>query len=334
MNPGDFRSREWIIEYTLASFSELISGSHPKRMIQEESRPTPFQIWLMAARPKTLPAAATPVIVGSAVAFSEGAFHFWPALAALLGALLLQIGANLSNDYFDFKKGADTHARQGPLRVTQAGLLTPRQVLAGTWAVFGLAALCGLYLALQAGWLVVIAGLLSIAAALAYTGGPFPLGYNGLGEVFVFIFFGLVAVVGADFVQSGQISPLALWAALPIGLLTVNILVVNNLRDVETDRASGKKTLAARFGAAWARREYLLVLVVVYLLPLLMWLDGAAPVWVLLAWTSAPLALPILRLVDHESGPRLNLALAKTGQFELVYGVLFSLGLLIATLFA
>lgn len=302
-------------------------------MIKEESRPTSLQIWLMAARPKTLPAAATPVIVGSAVAFSEGAFHFWPALAALLGALLLQIGANFSNDYFDYKKGADTHARLGPLRVTQARLLAPQQVLAGTWVVFGLAALCGLYLALHAGWLVVVAGLLSIAAAVAYTGGPFPLGYNGLGEVFVFIFFGLVAVVGTDYVQSGQISSRALWAALPIGLLTVNILVVNNLRDAETDRASGKKTLAARFGAAWARREYRLVLAVAYLLPLIMWLVGAASAWALLAWASIPLALPILHLVERESGVRLNLALARTGQFELVYGVLFSLGLVVATFF-
>ncbi len=207
-----------------------------------------WQIWLLAARPKTLPAAASPAIVGSAVAFSVGKFHFGPALAALLGALLLQIGANLANDVFDFHRGADTQARLGPTRVTQAGLLTPTEVTRGMWVVFGLAAISGIYLTAVAGWLVVLIGVAAIAAAIAYTGGPFPLGYYGLGEIFVFIFFGLVAECGTVFVQAKGLSPLAWWSAVPMGLLVVNILVVNNLRDIETDRTAGKKTLSVRLG--------------------------------------------------------------------------------------
>src|SRR5512133_3920193 len=208
------------------------------------AQPGPLQVWTMASRPRTLPAAAAPVIAASAAAFASGHFDPLPALAALLGALLLQIGANFANDVFDYQKGADTAERMGPLRVTAAGLLSPRQVKAGMWVVFGLAALCGLYLALHAGWVVVIIGLLSIVTAIAYTGGPYPLGYHGLGEVAVFLFFGLAAVCGTYYVQALRLDPVAVWTAIPMGLLIVAILVVNNLRDVDTDRATGKMTLA------------------------------------------------------------------------------------------
>jgi 1,4-dihydroxy-2-naphthoate polyprenyltransferase len=180
---------------------------------------TPYQIWMMAARPKTLPAAAAPVIAGTAVAFAEGVFSPGPALAALLGALLIQIGTNFANDVFDYKKGADTTERLGPVRVTQAGLLKPGQVMIGMWITFGLAVLVGVYLLAVAGWPVVWIGLFSILAGIAYTGGPFPLGYNGLGDIFVFIFFGLVAVCGTYFVQAGMVSAGAVWTAIPMGLL-------------------------------------------------------------------------------------------------------------------
>jgi 1,4-dihydroxy-2-naphthoate polyprenyltransferase len=295
---------------------------------QENLKPSKAQIWLLAARPRTLPAAAAPVIVGTALALADGLFRPGPALAALLTALLLQIGANVANDVFDYYRGADTPERQGPLRVTQAGLLTPRQTLAGMWTIFGLTGLLGLYLAFVAGWPVILVGLAAIAAAILYTGGPLPFGYYGLGDLFVFIFFGLVAVGGTYYVQAGQLSAAALWSAVPIGLLTTAILVVNNLRDIETDRKAGKLTLAVRLGAAGARIEYLLCLAGAYLAPILMWVAGVSSPWVMLAWLSLPLAVRLVRQIYRDTGRALNLALAGTGQFELVFAVLFSIGLL------
>jgi 1,4-dihydroxy-2-naphthoate octaprenyltransferase len=291
-----------------------------------------WQVWWLAARPKTLPAAAAPVIVGTAVAISNGKFQFLPALAALLAALLLQIGANFANDVGDFQKGADTLERQGPLRVTQAGLLKPEQVVRGMWVVFGLAALVGVYLVVVAGWPVILIGVFSILAAVAYTAGPFPLGYYGLGEVFVFLFFGLAAVAGTYFVQAGEVTALALWASVPMGLLTVNILVVNNLRDIETDRAAGKKTLAVRFGVDGARLEYLICLLGAFSIPPMLWLVGLASPWTLIAWLSLPLAQPLVGAIYHEKGSALNQTLVSTGRFELVFGLLFSLGLILGSL--
>ena len=297
---------------------------------EQQSKVSPLQVWLLAARPKTLTAAAAPTIAGSAAAWWDGSFQWGPALACVLAALLLQIGANLANDVFDYHKGADTEKRLGPLRVTQAGLLSPGQVLAGMWVTFGLAALLGLYLTLVAGWPVIAIGLLSIAAAIAYTGGPFPFGYYGLGDLFVFLFFGIAAVCGTYYVQAGTVSALAWWAAVPMGLLITAILVVNNLRDIETDRQAGKHTLAVRLGAGGARVEYVLCLAVSYLVPILMWLFGAAPAGVLLSWVSLLLVPELLRLVFREKGRVLNQALAGTGRLALVYALLFSLGLVLS----
>jgi 1,4-dihydroxy-2-naphthoate octaprenyltransferase len=201
--------------------------------------------------------------------------------------------------------------------------------MTGMWLTFGLATLVGLYLVFVGGWPIVAIGLLSIAAGIAYTGGPFPLGYNGLGDLFVFIFFGLVAVGGTYYVQAGTVSAAAWWAAVPVGLLATAILVVNNLRDIETDLAAGKKTLAVRFGRYGAQVEYTLLLIGAYLTPLLIWLSGAATPWVLLAWLSLPLARPLLRLVWREQGRVLNQALAGTARLELVYGLLFSAGFIL-----
>ena len=185
-------------------------------MAQTQARPlSPIQIWLMAARPRTLPAAVAPVLAASGLAFFDGHFRLGPALAALLGALLIQVGANFSNDLFDYQKGVDTHERLGPTRVTQAGLLTQAQVRVGALLVFALAGLCGVYLALVSGWVVVAIGLLSIAAAVAYTAGPYPLGYNGLGEVFVFLFFGVAAVAGTYYVQARSVYAGGFRAVLP-----------------------------------------------------------------------------------------------------------------------
>jgi 1,4-dihydroxy-2-naphthoate octaprenyltransferase len=295
--------------------------------------PSLVQIWILAARPRTLPAAAAPVIVGAALAYVDGAFTPGPVLAALLAALLLQIGANLANDVFDFHRGADTSARLGPLRVTQAGLLKPAQVLGGMWIAFILAGLLGIYLVIVAGWPVALIGFFSILAAIAYTGGPFPLGYYGLGELFVFLFFGLAAVCGTYFVQAGRVSAAAVWASVPMGLLITAILVVNNLRDIETDRLAGKRTLAVRLGAGGAKAEYVLCLAGAYLTPAAMALLGVISPWGLLSWLTAPLAVSLVRMVLNVKGRPLNRALAGTGQLVLAFGVLFSLGLVLYRIF-
>jgi 1,4-dihydroxy-2-naphthoate polyprenyltransferase len=283
--------------------------------------------WIMAARPRTLPAAVSPVLVGSALAFYEGAFKPGPALAALLGSLFIQIGANFANDYMDFLKGSDTKDRLGPTRVTAAGLLSVREVQAGTALVFGLAVLCGLYLTYAAGWPVVVIGVLSILAALAYTGGPYPLGYNGLGEIFVFIFFGLAAVGGTYYVQALHYNEAAFAASIPIGCLVVAILVVNNLRDIEDDRKAGKRTMAVRYGITWTRREYALLLALAFFSPVLMALSGLLPAWIMLVWLAMPLGYRLIHAVASDSGRSLNRSLAGTGSLELVFSLLFSLGL-------
>jgi len=289
-----------------------------------------LQVWWLAIRPKTLPAAAAPVVIGTAAAFLEGGFQWLPALAALIGALCLQIGANLANDVFDFKRGTDAGERLGPLRVTQAGLLSPGAVLAGMWVVFGIAAFMGLYLAFIAGWAVIWMGLACILAALAYTGGPLPFGYYGLGDLVVFLFFGPLAVCGTYFVQAGRVSTLAAWSSIPVGLLIVAILVVNNLRDIESDRGTGKRTLAVRIGVPGTRREYAACVVGAYLVTLGVALAGVSPAWVVLSGLSLPLAIRMIAMVNRESGRPLNQALAGTGRLTLVFALLYSAGLVVA----
>lgn len=297
------------------------------------TRPGFWHIWWLASRPRTLPAAAAPVIAGSALAYYAGGFDLAAALAALLGALLIQIGTNFANDVFDYRKGADTAERVGPTRATSAGWVTPGQMLVAMVVAFGLATLCGLYLTWIGGWPIVLIGLASIAAGIAYTGGPFPLGYNGLGDVFVFIFFGLVAVAGTYYVQAGAPTALVWWIAVGLGLLCVNIIVVNNLRDVETDRKAGKRTLAVRFGPAAARWQYVACQVGAFAAALGAWLSQAGPPWVMATWLAIPLALRWARVVQSEKGRALNPALAASGQIELVYALLVSLGLVLARIF-
>ena len=228
-------------------------------MIQSESS-SKLGAWKLAVRPKTLPAALAPVIVGIALALSDKVFTLLPALAAMGGALLLQIGVNLANDYFDFKKGIDSEERLGPIRVTQTGLISPKGVLLGMVVTFGCSLMVGLYLVMVGGWPILVVGLASILSALAYSGGPSPLASLGLGDLFVFIFFGLVAVCGTYYVQTGTLTPMVVWSSLPMGFLITAILVVNNLRDLESDGAVGKKTLAVLIGKRGARLEYLLCL--------------------------------------------------------------------------
>ena len=283
--------------------------------------------WWLAIRPATLTASAAPVFVGTGAAWADGVFALWPAIAALIGASLLQVGANFANDVFDFERGADNADRLGPQRATQQGWISAAQMKRAMWLAFAGATAVGLYLTWVAGWPVLALGLLSIAAAYLYTGGPKPYGYLGLGDLSVFVFFGPGAVAGTYFVQALSVSPLALLASIPIGALATAILVVNNLRDIETDARAGKNTLAVRLGDGTTRRYYLLLLIVAYAVPLLLWWRDLADAWVLLPWLSLPLALQLARRMRHEGGLALNGCLVRTAHLEVVFGLLFALGL-------
>ncbi len=283
---------------------------------------------MLAARPKTLPAALSPVIVGAALAIADARFDLLPALSAALGALLLQILSNFANDCSDFFRGADTPDRLGPVRVTSAGIISPAQMRWGIIVVIALSALNGLYLVWVGGWPILALGVAAILAALAYTGGPFPFGYYGLGELFVFLFFGLAAVCGTYFVQAHALTAAALVAAAGVGALVTAILVVNNYRDLETDRRAGKRTLAVRLGRKGTQIEYAALFVLAYAVPLLLWLAFGYAFLTLLAWLTAPLALRLVRtLVAATDGPTLNKTLAGTARLGLVYGVLLSVGI-------
>lgn len=292
------------------------------------SAPSPLTAWALAIRPRTLVAGVVPVAVGSAVAFREGHFTVLPALAALVGALLIQIGTNLFNDAYDFKRGADTADRLGPPRATQQGWLTPAAVMRGAIGCFVLAFLVGLYLVSVAGWPLLVVGLISLLAGYAYTGGPFPLAYHGLGDLFVLVFFGLVAVGGAAYVQTLSLTPLSLLAGLPVGALGVALLAVNNVRDAATDARANKRTLVVRLGVGFGRAEYVAMIALAVAMPVALWLVELAPIAVLGTLLAAPLAVPPARLVFTATGPALNRALAQTARLQLVYGALFCVGLI------
>jgi 1,4-dihydroxy-2-naphthoate octaprenyltransferase len=285
--------------------------------------------WLLAARTRTLPASIAPVLVGTALAAREGRFQLLPFLATLAAAVLLQVGANYANDVFDFLKGADKN-RVGPTRVTQSGLVTPRQMLIGTAVVFGLAMLIGVYLVSVGGWVILGIGLFAILAALAYTAGPFPLAYNGLGDAFAFVFFGLIAVTGTYYLQAGHFSALALAASLPVALLVTNIIVVNNLRDIDTDRAANKRTLAVRIGDRATRIEYLAFMGLAYLVPVALGAAYGRWLW-LLPLLSAPIALKLGQdMWRSPRSPALNPILGRSAQLNLIVAALFAAGLLLA----
>jgi 1,4-dihydroxy-2-naphthoate octaprenyltransferase len=300
-------------------------------MTSSTATPSALRIWLMAARPKTLPVGLAPVLVGTTLAGAADVFHPLRFVAALLGALLIQVGANLSNDYSDARRGADAEDRLGPVRVTAGGLVPPRQVLIATYVTFGLAILCGVYLVAVAGWELLLVGAASIVAGVLYTGGPRPYGYEGLGELFVFLFFGIVAVVGSSFVQLERVTWEAFALAVPVGLLAAAVLVVNNVRDVDTDRRAGKRTLAVRLGRERMRTVFAAMVYGAYLLTPVTWLFGPLSAWLLLPLLSLPLAAPRVRVVrTRTDGPSLNEALAGTGRLELVFCVLLSTGLLLS----
>jgi 1,4-dihydroxy-2-naphthoate polyprenyltransferase len=292
---------------------------------------SPLRIWLMAARPRTLPAAIAPVLVGTAAAYHAVDDIRWGAfLAALAGSILIQIGTNLANDYSDAKRGADTADRLGPVRVTSSGLIAPRRVLHATWIAFAAALAVGIYLATVAGWEILVVGAASIAAGVLYTGGPRPYGYAGLGELFVFVFFGLVAVNGSYYVQLEELDLLPFLLSVPVGFLSTAILVVNNVRDLDTDARAGKRTLAVRLGRARTRTLYLALVAGAFgFLPLALLL-GDGPAAGLLALLSAPLAIgPAGAVRTRTDGPALNAALAGTGMLLAAFSVLLAVGLLL-----
>jgi 1,4-dihydroxy-2-naphthoate octaprenyltransferase len=282
--------------------------------------------WVVAMRPATLPAALAPVAVGSACAHAATGIAIGPAIAAALGALLLQIASNFANDVFDYEKGADRTNRLGPTRAVQAGLITPSQMKRGLVAVLAAAFVLGIYLFAVGGWPIVLLGLAAMAAAVAYTGGPFPLGYHGLGDLLVLGFFGFAAVCGTTFVQVGEVTALSLGAALPVGALATAILVVNNLRDRAGDAAAGKRTLAVRLGARGARGEYA-VLVAGPLAIAAAWAAAARAPFLTLPLLTLPWAARLIRAISVRDGAALNPCLPATARLLLAYSLLWALGI-------
>ncbi|HEY4830249.1 MAG TPA: 1,4-dihydroxy-2-naphthoate polyprenyltransferase [Solirubrobacteraceae bacterium] len=290
-----------------------------------------MRIWLMAARARTLPAAIAPVLVGTALAGYLHVFHPLRFAAALVGAMFIQIGTNLSNDYSDARRGADTEDRLGPVRVTAGGLVPPRQVLIATYLTFGVAVLAGVYLVVVAGWQLLLVGAASILAGVLYTGGPKPYGYEGLGEVFVFLFFGIVAVAGSFFVQVKHLDWEAFALAVPVGLIAAGLLVVNNVRDIETDRRAGKRTLAVRLGRPRTRVMFAAMIYLAYVLTPVTWVFGPLKPWLFLPWLTLPLATRVVRVVRNRSdGRSLNQVLAQTGLLQLIFCTLLAAGVLLS----
>jgi 1,4-dihydroxy-2-naphthoate octaprenyltransferase len=291
------------------------------------ARPGPVAVWVRATRIPTLTASLVPVAVGTALAWRDGQFHPGAALAALVGAIGIQIGTNLTNDLFDQRRGADTETRLGPRRALQMGWLSTRQVAAGIVVAFAIALGAGIYLAAAAGWPVVVIGVVSLLSGVLYTASPWALAYNGLGDLFVFVFFGPVAVGGTYFVQARSLPADPLLAALPVGALATAILVVNNVRDLDTDRAAGKRTLAVRCGRGATRAEYVALLAAAFLAPVALVLGGRTSAWGLLPLLVLPLAVRVARVVTtREDGPALNAALLGTARLHALFGALLALG--------
>jgi len=284
--------------------------------------------WILASRLKTLPAAISPVIVGVSLAVHDSEFHLLTAFMTLIAAILIQIGANFANDVYDFLKGSDREDRLGPIRATQSGLISPENMKKGMWLVFTLAICVGFYLASIGGWPIVWIGLISIASAIAYTGGPYPLGYHGWGDVFVFIFFGIIAVPGTYYLQTGFVSDYSILFGIPLGALSTTILIVNNLRDADTDVKSGKRTLAVRFGKSFVKMEYIVMMILAF----------AIPIYILQLWDEfslyiilflLPISVRHIQSLYSETGESLNLVLVNTAKFLFHFSMLLSIGLIL-----
>lgn len=285
--------------------------------------------WFLAARPKTLLAALVPVMVGSSLAIHNGKFFLPYSLVALLCSILIQIGTNYTNDLYDHLKGSDTKERKGPLRVLSAGYISVKEMKIGIFVVFAITFLLGLYLVYSAGWIILAIGIVSIIAGLAYTAGPFPLAYNGLGDVFVFIFFGIVGTMGTYYLHHQEFTVLSFLISLPVGALITNILVVNNFRDIEEDRVANKKTLAVIMGNTFSKIEFIVLLVISFVVPIVLLSFYDFSYWILLPVISLPMALNLIKMLNQLKGTELNKTLELTAKFSALYGLLFSIGIIV-----
>lgn len=286
-----------------------------------------LESWVFASRPKTLPAAIVPVLIGSSIAFYDYKFKFTATLVALTCALLIQIGTNFVNDLYDYLSGTDKEVRVGPLRVLASGLISVKEMKIGIVLIFALTFLLGLYLVYISTWITLLIGIMSILAGIAYTAGPYPLAYNGLGDIFVFIFFGFIGTVGTYYVQAVEITPLVLWASIPVGALITNILVVNNYRDIEEDASAGKITLAVKLGKRFTRIQYLTFTIVSYLILFVVYFTYKQSLFVFLPLLSLPFAVRLVRMIYKYKGTELNKTLALTAILSAVYGLLFAVGI-------
>tara|TARA_Y100001970_G_scaffold293862_1_gene444022 strand:- start:1383 stop:2246 length:864 start_codon:yes stop_codon:yes gene_type:complete len=284
--------------------------------------------WFLALRLKTLTAAISPVILGSSLAYREGAFNLFIFFMILLAALLIQIGTNFANDLYDFLNGADNENRIGPIRLTQSGLISPKKMKNAMWISFILAICVGFYLALIGGWPIVIIGLASIFSGIAYTAGPYPLGYNGFGDLFVFIFFGLIAVPGTYYLYTGEINSLSLHMGIIMGMLSTAILVINNLRDIDTDRISGKNTLAVLLGEKVSKIQYTLFLFIPFIYSIYLWYNHYVASFLLVVFC-LPISVKLVIKVFTLDGDELNSVLGSTAKFLFIFTILFSLGLVL-----
>jgi 1,4-dihydroxy-2-naphthoate octaprenyltransferase len=298
-------------------------------MKEEIKNISKFKSWILASRPKTLPAAVVPVMVGSALAIYQGIFFPVYSIIALLCSILIQIGTNFTNDLYDHLKGSDTKERKGPQRVLATGLISVKEMEWGIFLVFLLAFLLGLYLVYSVGLMILWIGIFSIVAGLAYTAGPFPLAYNGLGDLFVFIFFGIVGTVGTYYLHSHQFTSLAFLISLPVGALITNILIVNNYRDIEEDKTAGKNTLAVLLGKEFSRFEYVFFILISFFVPFLLHFKYDFNFWIFLPYITLPIAIALVKMIYALTGTQLNKTLELTAKFSAIYGLLLSVGIIL-----
>lgn len=293
------------------------------------SKQNKVQSWILASRPKTLPAAFVPVLVGSSLAYNQGKFYPLYSLLALICSLLIQIGTNFTNDLYDHLKGADTEKRKGPLRVLSAGLISPNEMKFAIVFVFGLTFLLGLYLVYVTDWNIFIIGVLSIIAGLAYTAGPYPLAYHGLGDLFVFLFFGIIGTMGTYYLHHKEFTFISFLVSLPVGALITNILIINNYRDVEEDKQAGKNTLAVILGREFSRYEYLFFLLLAFSIPLILYFKFNFNATIFLPYLTLPVAVILIKMIFSFQGQQLNKTLEVSAKYSALYGMLFSAGMII-----
>jgi 1,4-dihydroxy-2-naphthoate polyprenyltransferase len=298
-------------------------------MTEQHKNISKFQSWILASRPRTLPAALVPVMVGSALAIYQGIFFPAYSIMALLCSILIQIGTNFTNDLYDHLKGSDTKQRKGPLRVLASGLISVNEMKWGIFLVFFTAFLLGLYLVYSVGLMILWIGIFSIVAGLAYTAGPFPLAYNGLGDLFVFVFFGIVGTVGTYYLHTQQLTMVAFLISLPVGSLITNILIVNNYRDIEEDKTAGKNTLAVLLGSEFSRYEYLFFIIVSFFVPFLLHFKYDFNFGVFLPYLTLPIAITLIKMIYALKGTQLNKTLELSAKFSALYGLLLSIGIIL-----